>query len=171
MQDSNNMGKVFLSVALGEDGHVEDSCTRKLDLQIIDPLAVTPSVGRTYRRGGWLLSCPFLHLESFKLSGLLKMVVILVCCQSVIPSTSLLNVDSGGTCRNQVACVVALANLQREKVSVLDSNILISHTWPVEWPGTEQNISFSKNSLVNERRVFNAKCPEHFAWEGVKRGL
>jgi hypothetical protein len=35
MQDSNDMGKVFLSVASGEDGHVEDGPIRKLDLQIV----------------------------------------------------------------------------------------------------------------------------------------
>jgi hypothetical protein len=38
MQDSNNMGKVLLGVALGEDGHVEDGPIGKLDLQIVQRL-------------------------------------------------------------------------------------------------------------------------------------
>jgi hypothetical protein len=71
--------------------------------------------------GGRLLSCPFLHSESFNPLGLMRTVVILACCLSVVPSTNLLNEFLGGTHRNQVACVVALENLQRAKVLVLDS--------------------------------------------------
>ncbi len=85
-----------------------------------DSLAFARSIGGTYRMGCRLLSCPFLHSKSFSLSGLLRMVVILACCQSVIPSTSLLNIDLGGTHRNQLAWVM-LESLQRAKVLVLDS--------------------------------------------------
>ncbi len=65
-----------------------------------DSLVVTRSIGGIYRMGGQLLSFPFLHSESFGPLGLLKMVVILACCQSVVPSMSLLKVDLGGTRRN-----------------------------------------------------------------------
>jgi hypothetical protein len=85
-----------------------------------DSLVVTRSVRKTYGKGGRLLSCPFLHSKSFSPSGLLRMVVILVCCQSVVPSTSFLNVNLGGISRNRVAWVV-LENLQRAKIVVLDS--------------------------------------------------
>jgi hypothetical protein len=70
-------------------------------------LVVTRSIGGTYGMGGRLLSCPFLHSESFSPLGLLRAVLILECCQSVVFSTSLLNKDLGGTCRNLTACVVA----------------------------------------------------------------
>jgi hypothetical protein len=132
-----------------------------------DSLVVTRSVGGTYEKmGGQLLSCFFLHLGSFNPLGLLRTIVILACCQSVIPSTSLLSVDLGGTCRNRVACVIALENLQRAKVLVLDSNIPIPHVLLVGWPGTEKNWLL-KNALLDKSRVLNSKCPECFAWEGV----
>jgi hypothetical protein len=86
--------------------------------------------------GGQLLSCPFLYSESFTPLGLLRMVVILVCCQSVIPSMSYLNVDFGGTRRNQAACAVALENLQRAKVLIRDSRLPILYVRLVRWPGT-----------------------------------
>jgi hypothetical protein len=75
-----------------------------------DSLMVTRSVGGIHGMGGRLFSCPFSHSKSFSPLGLLRMVVILVCCQSVVPSTSLLKDDLGGTHRNCVACVVALKN-------------------------------------------------------------
>ncbi len=75
-----------------------------------DSLVVVRSIGETYGIGGQLLSCPFLHSESLNLLGLLRMVVILMCCQSVIPSMSLLNVDLSRTHRNQVACVLISVN-------------------------------------------------------------
>jgi hypothetical protein len=92
-----------------------------------DSLVVTRSIGGTYRIGEQLLSCPFLHLESSNPLGLLKTVVILACCQIDVPSMSLLNLNLGGTRRDQLACMVALEKLQRAKVLVLDSNILILH--------------------------------------------
>ncbi len=70
-------------------------------------LVVTRSIRGAYRMGGRLLSCPFLHSKSFNPSGLLRSVLILACCQSVVPSTSLLKEDLGGTCRNQSAWAVA----------------------------------------------------------------
>ncbi len=42
------------------------------------------------------------------------MVFILVCCQNVVPSTSLLKEDLGGTHRSQTACVV-LENFAESK--------------------------------------------------------
>jgi hypothetical protein len=66
--------------------------------------------------------------------------------------------------------VVALEDLQRAKILILDSNILILHVWLIGWPGTENNFGFLKHALLNESRVLNSKCPEHFAWEGLKRG-
>jgi hypothetical protein len=101
-----------------------------------DSLVVTRSVRGMYRMGGRLLSCPFLHFESFSLSRLLRMVLILVCCQSVIPSTSLLKEDLGQACRNQTACVV-LENFAKSKS--FSSRLLllpILHVRPVGWPGT-----------------------------------
>jgi hypothetical protein len=81
---------------------------------------------------GHLLSCLFLHSNSFKPLGLLRTVVILECCQIVVPSTRLfLNIDLSRTCRNQVACVVMLENLQRTKVLGFDSKLPIPHVWPV----------------------------------------
>jgi hypothetical protein len=103
-----------------------------------DSLVVARSVGGTYRMGGQLLSCLFLHSESFKPLRLLRMVVISACCQSVVPSASLLNIDLGRTsCRNKAACMVALENLQRAKVLILDSKLLSPHVQPVGWPGTD----------------------------------
>ncbi len=168
------MAKVFLGVALGEVGHVEEGPIGKGSLTFRlskDSLVVTRSVGETYWMGGQLLICLFSYSESFKLLGLVRMVVILACCQSVVPSTSLLNVDLGGTSRNQVAYVVVLENLQRTKVLVLDSKLPILHLRPVGWPGTEIFFGFFKNILLNKSRVLNSKCPEHFAWEGHKSRL
>jgi hypothetical protein len=31
----------------------------------------------------------------------------------------------------------------------------------------QKNIGFSQKTLLDESRVLNSKCPEHFAWEGV----
>jgi hypothetical protein len=70
-------------------------------------LVVTRSVGGTYRTGGRLLVCPFLHSESFGPLDIMRVVLILACCQSVVLSTRLLNKDLGGACRNPAACVVA----------------------------------------------------------------
>ncbi len=70
---------------------------------------------------GTLLSCPFLHSESLSPLGLLRMVVILVCCPSVVPCMILLKEYLSGTRRNQVACVVMLENFAEAKVLVLDS--------------------------------------------------
>jgi hypothetical protein len=70
-------------------------------------LVVTKSIGGTYETSGRLLSCPFLHSESISPSGVLRVVLILACCQSVVLSMSLLKEDLGGTHRNQAACVVA----------------------------------------------------------------
>jgi hypothetical protein len=117
-------------------------------------MVVTRSVGGSYGMGGQLLSCSFLHSESFKPLGLLRMVVILACCQSVVSTMSHLNVDLGGTRRNQVACVVVLENLQRAKVLVLDSKLPIPQVRPVGWPGTEK-IGFLKNALLNKSRALN----------------
>ncbi len=38
MQDSNDMHKVFLAIALGEDGPGKNSPIRKLDFQIVQRL-------------------------------------------------------------------------------------------------------------------------------------
>ncbi len=78
-------------------------------------LVVTRSVGGTYGTGGQLLSCPFLHSESFNRSGALRVVLILACCQSVVLSMSLLKEDFGGTRRNHTACVVAWKKLRRKQ--------------------------------------------------------
>ncbi len=54
-----------------------------------DSLGVTRSFGGRYRMGSWLLSCPFSNSKSFSPSGLLRMVLFLACCQSVVRSRSL----------------------------------------------------------------------------------
>ncbi len=80
--------------------------------------------------------------QSFNPLELLGIVVMLACCQSVVPSMSLLNVDLGGTCRNQVACMVALENLQRSNVLVVDYTLSL-HTQPVGWP-VQKNLLLKK---------------------------
>jgi hypothetical protein len=64
--------------------------------------------------GSRLLSCPFLHSESFSPSGLLRMELVLACCQSVVPRMTLLKEDLGRACRNRTACVV-LENFAERK--------------------------------------------------------
>ncbi len=157
------MGKVFLSVHLREKTVPSGSLTFILSG---DSLVVTKSVGVMYRMGGQLLSCPFFHSESFNSLRMLRMVVILAYCQSVVPSTSLVNVDLGSAHRNQVACVVALEHLRRANDLVLESCKLILHVQPVRWPGTEK-ICLLKYALHNTSRVMNSKCPEHFASKGA----
>ncbi len=99
--------------------------------------------------GGQLPSCPFLHSESFHPLGLLRMVVILVCCQSVVPSTSLLNVDLGRTHRNQVACMM-LEHYFAESKS-LDSWLLNYQFRMYGWlDGLTQRKCFLKNTLLNK---------------------
>jgi hypothetical protein len=85
------------------------------------------------------------------------MVVILACCQSVIPSTSLLKDYLGRTPRNQVVCMVALENLQRAKILVLDSNVPILPVQPVGWPGTEAKIRFLEKCTSQGKRSFEFK--------------
>jgi hypothetical protein len=70
-------------------------------------LMATKSVGGMYRISGQLLSCPFLHSESFSPLGVLRVVFILACCQSVVLSTSLLSKNLGRTRSNRAAFVVA----------------------------------------------------------------
>ncbi len=70
-------------------------------------LVVTRSVGGRYGTGGWLINCLFAYSKSFNPSALLRGVLVLVCCQSVVLSTSLLIKDLGGACRNLTPCMVA----------------------------------------------------------------
>jgi hypothetical protein len=115
-----------------------------------DSLVVTRYIGGTYWKCGQLLSCPFIHSESFSPLGLLRIVVILACCQSVIPSTRLLNEELGGTCRSPIACVV-LKNLQGAKVLVLDSRSTDSeHT--AGW------MAWYKKSLVSQKMHWLTKA-------------
>ncbi len=123
-------------------------------------------VGGKFGVGGQLLSCPFLHTESFGTLGLLGMVVILASCQSVVPSTILLNADLGGTCRNQVAWVVVLENLQRAKVLILDSKLPIAQVRLVGWPGAEKNWLPVK-CTAQWKQGFECKVSWEFCFGGV----
>jgi hypothetical protein len=69
-------------------------------------LVVAKSIGGTYGMGGLLLSCSFLHSKFLSPLGLLRVVLILACCQRMVPSTSLLKEDLGGTRMSQSSCVV-----------------------------------------------------------------
>jgi hypothetical protein len=115
------MGKVFLGILSGEDGRVEKRVPLgSLILRLSSTsLVVIRSVRRTYRMGSRLLSYPLLYSKSFSPSGLLKMVLILVYCQSVVPSTSLLKEDLARTCGNQSTYMV-LENFADSKILVLD---------------------------------------------------
>jgi hypothetical protein len=63
-------------------------------------IVVSRSVGGRYGMGGQLLSWPFSHSASFSPPDFLRMVLILACCQSVVPSMSLLKADLSRTCIN-----------------------------------------------------------------------
>ncbi len=89
-------------------------------------LVVTRSVCGTYRTDGWLLSFPFLHSESFSPLGVLRVVLILACCQSVVLSTRFLNKDLSGTCRNPPTCMVAWKKIsQRAKILGPQKHLLV----------------------------------------------
>ncbi len=79
------------------------------------------------------------------------MVVILVCCQSVVPSMSLLKEDLGRTHRNKTAWVV-LKNMQRAKSQFLTPDVPILHAQPVGWYGTEK-FGLLNNALLDDSRV------------------
>ncbi len=70
-------------------------------------LGVTISVLGMYGMGIRLLSCPFLHSAFFNPSVDLRVVLILVWCQSPVLSRSFLKEDFGGTRRNPAARIVA----------------------------------------------------------------
>jgi hypothetical protein len=109
MQDNNNTAKIFLVSPWEKMDMLKTAPLGRMTFILSqDSLVVTRSVRGAYRIGGQLLSCPFLLSESFNPLGLLWTVVILVCCQIVVPSTSLLNIDLGRTHSNRVACMVAL---------------------------------------------------------------
>jgi hypothetical protein len=73
---------------------------------------------------------------------------------------SVLKDNLGITCRNQIAWVVALENLQRAK---------IFHTYRRLDGLVQEKKHFLKHALLDKRRVLNSKCPEHFVWEGGQK--
>ncbi len=79
-------------------------------------LEITRSILGTHETDGRLLSCSFLHSEFFKLSGDLRVVLILANFQSPVLSTSLLNKDFGRTCRNPATWIMAWKNWQSTKI-------------------------------------------------------
>ncbi len=120
------MCKVFLGIPSGEDG----TCGRRSHPEVWSSgFLVIP---------WWSLDLTS-HYESFSPSGLLRMVLILGYCQSVVPSTSLLKENLGGTRRIWTAWLV-LEKLCREQKSWFFTLALpIPHAQPVGWPGTEKN--------------------------------
>jgi hypothetical protein len=46
--------------------------------------------------------------------------------------------------------------------------LLTLHVRLVGWPGAEKNLAL-QNALLNESRVFNSKCPKHFAGVGGQK--
>jgi hypothetical protein len=108
VEDFNNVGNLFLVVPMGVNRHVEVGLSGSLTLKTWgSSLSVTVSITGTYGMGSRLLSCPFLHSESFNLSGVLRVVLILACCQSPVLHRSFLKEDFGGTHRNPAAWMVA----------------------------------------------------------------
>jgi hypothetical protein len=117
------MHKVFLVISSGEDGHVEDVLLGSLILRFSDDsLLVIRSVGGGHISDGWLTAqLSFLAFQVLLSFGALEdgshFDVLPQCCTQHEFSKEYL----GGTRRNRVAHMVALENLQRGKVLVLDS--------------------------------------------------
>ncbi len=108
LDDGNNVRKVFLSVPSGEDGHIKDGPIGKFHLQSIWRFLDSDKIRWWDVRDGWpTAQLPFLALgilQSFEsLEGGAYFGVLPECGTS----TSLLNVDLSGTCRNHTACIVA----------------------------------------------------------------
>jgi hypothetical protein len=119
-----------------------------------------PTIG-TYGMGGRCDSYPFSHSASFNPSGDLREVLILVCCQSPVPSRSFLKEDFGRTYRNPAAQMVAwrCKNFLVPKTNLL---VPIPHVQPIRWSGTE-NFGLLLNALLGVSRVLNSKCPKQRA--------
>ncbi len=92
-------------------------------------------------------------------SWVLRAVPILACCQSVVPSMSLLKENCGRTCTSQTACVVLENFAESKSLGPWLLLLPIPHVWPVGWPGTEKK-SASQNVLLNKSRVLNSKYPK-----------
>jgi hypothetical protein len=65
---------------------------------------------------------------------------------------------------------LCLKTLQRRKVLDLDFCFYGLHTYSGLDGLVTKKIDSCKNAVLEENKVLNSKCPEHFAWEGVKRG-
>ncbi len=154
------------NIALGDYGHGKMVPLGSLTFRLSkDSLVVTISLGGTHGVDGWLLSCLFLNSESFKPLGFLKRLVVLACCKSVVPSTSLLKKKNGRTCRNQVACVVALENLQRAIILVLNSKYTNSaHT--TSWIAWYRKIWLLEKCTAQQKQGFEFKVSWVFCLGG-----
>jgi hypothetical protein len=124
-------------------------------------LVVMRSVGGMYRMGSRLLSCPFLHSESFNPLGAFRVVLILACCQSVVLSTSLLKEDFSGT----QPCAWWLVKKFAEHKNSWSKKTLTcaDSTRKTSWKAWYIFFYSCKNIPLNMSRVLNSKCPQHFA--------
>ncbi len=127
-------------------------------------LEVTIPVLATYGMGGQLLSCPFLHLELFNLLGVMRVVLILGYCQSLVLTPSFLKEDFGRTRRNPAAWMVPRKKFAECKTFWFKKTLACADSarttgwmawYRIFWP--------LQNALLNLNRVLNSKCPKHSA--------
>jgi hypothetical protein len=130
-------------------------------------LMVTRFVGGTYGMGDQLLSCPFSHLESFSPSWVLRVVLILVCCQIVVLSTSLANQDLAKPVGTVLLAWWLKIKTCREQKFQSKNSCLCRFCMYNQLDGLAQKkIWPSQNALLDKNRVLTSKCPTHFAkWE------
>ncbi len=154
MEDCNNVGKVFFVVPMGVNVHVDVGIVRKLDLVNLGNFLGCDNVHHRYvRDGSWLLSCPFSHSASFNPSGVLRVVLILVWCQSPVLSGRFLKEYFCGTCKNPAAWMMAWTLAECKNFLVPEKKPLVptSHVWPIGLSGTVKNWPLTKCTAWHEQ--------------------